>query len=336
MIYFLYRSYTPNTAYTNRALAYFKNIEKLKIPITVVYFLPDSARSRIREDFKYINFKYYWDRYFLNHKRLQFFSYHWYLNLFSRNLKSGDKVYIYGYSDICKIILRRKDVEVFFEVTECPEVSLPSSPLCKVDISDHISLCKKVSRLIVISQSLKDYYISKGVDSSLIQVVNMTVDTTRFLGITKTQSVEKYIAYCGTISNDKDGVDCLIKAFAIFIKKHHDIKLYIIGSAPPNNNLISNVQLIDSLGINGSIVFKGLIPAHEMPQLLVNAEALVLSRPNNLQARYGFPTKLGEYLLTGNPVVVSAVGDIPSASAAGPAPRHSPAWTPCPAAGRRS
>jgi len=30
-----------------------------------------------------------------------------------------------------------------------------------------------------------------------------------------------------------------------------------------------------------------------------------------LQAKHGFPTKLGEYLLTGNPVVVTTVGDIP-------------------------
>ena len=36
-----------------------------------------------------------------------------------------------------------------------------------------------------------------------------------------------------------------------------------------------------------------------------------MSRPNNIQAKYGFPTKLGEYLATGRPVIVTAVGDIP-------------------------
>ena len=48
-----------------------------------------------------------------------------------------------------------------------------------------------------------------------------------------------------------------------------------------------------------------------MPQLLKNARVLALARPNNLQAQFGFPTKLGEYLLTGNIVVVTSVGDIP-------------------------
>lgn len=45
--------------------------------------------------------------------------------------------------------------------------------------------------------------------------------------------------------------------------------------------------------------------------MLKNAEVLALDRPDNLQAKYGFPTKLGEYLLTENPVVITSVGDIP-------------------------
>ena len=48
-----------------------------------------------------------------------------------------------------------------------------------------------------------------------------------------------------------------------------------------------------------------------MPQVLKNAKILALARPQSLQNTYGFPTKLGEYLLTGNPVVITRVGDIP-------------------------
>ena len=49
-----------------------------------------------------------------------------------------------------------------------------------------------------------------------------------------------------------------------------------------------------------------------IPQLLFNASILALARPDNLQAKNGFPTKLGEYLATGNPVVVTKVGEIPN------------------------
>lgn len=70
-------------------------------------------------------------------------------------------------------------------------------------------------------------------------------------------------------------------------------------------------MLVNELGFEDKVVFTGEVPSEQIPQLLVNAEFLVLARPDNLQAQFGFPTKLGEYLLTGNPVVVTAVGDIP-------------------------
>lgn len=36
-----------------------------------------------------------------------------------------------------------------------------------------------------------------------------------------------------------------------------------------------------------------------------------MARPNNRQAKGGFPTKLGEYLATSKPVVLTKVGEIP-------------------------
>ena len=69
--------------------------------------------------------------------------------------------------------------------------------------------------------------------------------------------------------------------------------------------------MVESLGLKDRIVFTGVVCSQEMPQLLKNAEVLLLARPDGLQAKYGFPTKLGEYLLTENPVVVTKVGDIP-------------------------
>jgi len=48
-----------------------------------------------------------------------------------------------------------------------------------------------------------------------------------------------------------------------------------------------------------------------MPQMLKNATIVALARPDSLQAQCGFPTKLDEYLLSENPVLVTKVGDIP-------------------------
>ena len=139
----------------------------------------------------------------------------------------------------------------------------------------------------------------------------MTVDVERFKNIKKAACREKYIAYCGNVSNNKDGVDILIKSFALVCKKRPEIKLFIIGKSPSQTEASDNLRLIKSLGIEERIVFTGVVSSEQMPQLLKDAMVLALARPDNLQAKYGFPTKLGEYLLTENPVVVTSVGDIP-------------------------
>jgi glycosyltransferase involved in cell wall biosynthesis len=48
-----------------------------------------------------------------------------------------------------------------------------------------------------------------------------------------------------------------------------------------------------------------------VPELLAKASILVLPRAWGTFSQAGFPTKLGEYLATGRPVVVTATGDIP-------------------------
>ncbi len=312
MIYFLYRSYVPNAASTNRALAYFHNLDRMKIPITVVYFLPDRDKSKVLEQFQYIKFKYYWDKFYINHSKLRYLSFYVYTKLFRHSLKIGDKVYVYGQTELCEAALKKKNVEVFFEVTECPEVSFPHTPIYKPSLKRHYKLCQSVNALFVISNHLKDYYFSKGVSKSRIHTINMVVDPARFENLEKVPSSYQYIAYCGSATNNKDGVDELIKAFSIFSKRHKDVFLYIIGPPPKEGEQGSNRELARMLGVEDKVVFTGILPSSQVPQILKNALVLALDRPDNKQAKYGFPTKLGEYLLTGNPVVITEVGDIPS------------------------
>ena len=310
MVYFLYKSYVPDVASTNRALAYIRELDKKKIPITVVYFLPDQKRSKVSERFQYIKVMYYWEHLYIDHRKLKYASFYFYLKHFRHHLRKGDIVYVYAYNDICKAVLNKKDIKVFFEVTECPEVSLPSSPIFRPSLEQHYAMCKQVDSLFVISDNLKEYYISKGVEKNRIHVINMFVDPMRFDELERHPNVEQYIAYCGTATNNKDGVDNLIKAFALFSLKYPNVYLYIIGAAPYENDGGNNRVLVRQLGIEDKVVFTGKVSSEEIPQLLKNALILALNRPDNKQAKYGFPTKLGEYLATGNPVVITDVGNI--------------------------
>lgn len=309
MFYFVNYSYSPNTAPTNRSMAIIKALSELNVPTKVVFFAPDKQHNRVEETLPNIDFVYLWDKGYIDIPRLNIISLRLYLRRFVSNLQSGDKVYVYTFPELVVALSKRNDISVYVERTEHDEVSFHCF-VKQVKIPVFLAACRQTNGMIVISKGLKQYYIENGCHPDRVHIVNMVVDTRRFNGLHK-QPSEPYIAYCGTASNNKDGVDQLVKAFALFVKTYPEYKLYIIGSTPSRKQRFGNYELVKELGIENSVVFTGKIPATQMPQMLKNAEILALDRPDNLQAKYGFPTKLGEYLLTGNPVVVTKVGDIP-------------------------
>ena len=104
----------------------------------------------------------------------------------------------------------------------------------------------------------------------------------------------------------------LIEAFSRISSDFPNIKLYLIGDTSNEGEFKKLKEKISLLKIEDKVVFTGIISSDNIPHLLVNAKMLVLARPDNIQAKGGFPTKLGEYLATGNPVVVTKVGEIPN------------------------
>ena len=139
----------------------------------------------------------------------------------------------------------------------------------------------------------------------------MFVDQSRFEPSTiNNLSRVKIITYCGTVSPEKDGVNILLQSFKQVLVKHCDYMLRIIGRGETEQIMAQVKSLAKELSIEDKVVFTGLVPYTEMPSLLVESEILALARPDTAFAKYGFPTKLGEYLCTGNPVVVTNVGEI--------------------------
>lgn len=305
-VYIVCNSYQPNTAPTNRLLSFLRGFSELGIKVEVVFLEPDSNYNKVTEHLPNIYFNYMWDRLRIKNRiieKLAGFYWGW---KFSKNLKAGDKVILLTAGRVFFNLINRKDVKLYHERTEHPDIYTIKG----FDIKKYKARIKDLDGMFVISTALKEYFSSLGLSKEKIEIVNMTVDSNRFINLRKEPS-EKYIAYCGTASNNKDGVDELIKSFAIVHKVHPEVKLYIIGKTPDPKDVSGNLKLIEILGLKDSVVFTGIISAADMPQMLKNATVLALDRPDSLQAQCGFPTKLGEYLLTENPVVVTKVGDIP-------------------------
>lgn len=142
-----------------------------------------------------------------------------------------------------------------------------------------------------------------------ILTVPIIVDSDRFQF--ESSEPDQLITYCGNLFGDKDGVNILLESFAIMHLKHPEYKLMLIGNTNNQVEMTRMKAMIEKLGISEKVKFTGFVHRDEVPALLHRAAVLVLARPDNIQAKGGFPTKLGEYLTTGRPVLITSVGDIP-------------------------
>lgn len=311
MLFILLRGYFPGLAPTNHCMGWLKSFDELGVNATVVNIRPNDDFERMPEVYKNLKIVNLWDNPFfrVRNRQLRFLVHQFNVWRFCRKVKAGDTVWIYDLPEAVIKLADRKDVHVFNEVTEHPEIGADSAR-AKESARKRVEAIKKIDGLFVISTQLKQAYVDRGVDAGKIHIINMTVDADRFDGLQK-QGDEKSIVFCGHGANNKDGVDQLIKAFAKVHEQHSEFLLKIIGPAPQRGDASGNVELVERLGLTESVIFCGRKSPDEVPQLLKNATILALDRPDSLQAQNGFPTKLGEYLLTENPVCVTNVGDIP-------------------------
>lgn len=303
------RRYCPGEAWTNRVLAYAKGFSEQGAEVVICFLITDKSRKQCQIDIPNVKMVNYWERDGFLTKKVRQLSFVKNLMLFIKEIKKDDMVFFYGLYKYQFWIVNhfKKRAKMFCESTEHPDAITQHNDNYKEWLKDNLNQHRA---FFVISHSLKNYYISIGVDKERIHVINMFVDTNRFSNLKKTPSV-KYIAYCGAVSYDKDGVNILIESFSKFYSNHKDYILYIIGKGVEPSVMGKLKDLAKQLEVDHSVVFTGSVSPQEMPQLLFNANILALARPDNLQAQNGFPTKLGEYLATGNPVVVTRVGEIP-------------------------
>lgn len=201
-------------------------------------------------------------------------------------------------------------LKVFHERTEYPFIMERKSLREKIDFKIYLRfVVKKFDGIYVINNALKKYF-SKLTNSKIV-IVNMIVDPSRFEDLhEKSDNTKSVITYCGSMDGDKDGVPILLKSFAIITNKFPSVTLQIIGSLENERTRLEMESLVQELKIESRVIFTGQRSREEMPQLLKDSDILALARPNNKQAEGGFPTKLGEYLAAGVPVVVTNVGEI--------------------------
>lgn len=222
-------------------------------------------------------------------------------------LVTSSLLLIYPLFCVCKM----KRVKLFNEKSEFPFVLMHDGFFRRLYAKFYVNTTYRLfDGMIIMTKPLMAYFSRKVRKSCALFEMPMTVDVSRFDIERANSEYGDYIAYCGNMAGNKDGVMNLIDAFDIASKKIKDINLLLIGGAT-NEKDWHKIQAFAASRNNKRIIFYGKADRDDIPKLLKNAKALALARPQSLQATGGFPTKLGEYLATGNPVIVTKVGDIP-------------------------
>ncbi len=210
-------------------------------------------------------------------------------------------------------LTRILNITFIHERSEYPFLSQHKDLFWKIDYLIYTKIVVKLfDGFFLITKALVEYFEPLVKKSAKLKLILMTVDPDRFEFNNHPRSDNRpYIAYAGNYGGDKDGVSDLIEAFALVNKKFPDLFLFVIGETANKTVYTKLKGLAESLGIGEKVVFTGRIERDDMPSYLLNAQLLLLARPANIQAKGGFPTKLGEYLTTGRPVVITKVGEIP-------------------------
>lgn len=318
-------SYPYGGAATNRHLSYLKGLVELGIKVHLLILQKDNQQSNLSNKpsgiFNGISFEYAnWDGYSKNlwRKIVNRFKALWIakqkLNKMIEETGSDLKLLILTTRPIdikpFLKIAKKKNIPTFHERTEYPYLN-KKSLFQKAELYYYLNyIIPKFNGVFVITNALVNYFRPFLSPTEKILLLPMTVDYKRFADKSKCiESYGKYIAYCGSMYTNKDGVPDLIQAFNHFCKSNDEVKLVLIGDNTNQQAFHHIKELIDNSPYKNRIFCTGQIESDQMPAYLNSAAILALARPDNIQAQGGFPTKLGEYLATGNPVVITNVGE---------------------------
>jgi glycosyltransferase involved in cell wall biosynthesis len=69
-------------------------------------------------------------------------------------------------------------------------------------------------------------------------------------------------------------------------------------------------SIINTNGLKDRVVFKGQLSKKELDELRNSCTLAIVNKPSNWQNDYNFPTKLGELMIAGIPVIASSTGEM--------------------------
>lgn len=175
------------------------------------------------------------------------------------------------------------------------------------------SSLKASAAVITICPDLADYALAEGVDPSRhFLIENSIFEDVRLAPASQTTSVEAggnaietpgegpLIVYAGTLESYQ-GIDTLVRAFAIVREAQPDARLLIVGGTP--DQVAALAALAEEICVSAACVFTGRVPKSVAGEYLARADVLVSPRKSGTNT----PLKVYEQLASGKPLVATNI-----------------------------
>lgn len=169
-------------------------------------------------------------------------------------------------------------------------------------------VAQSANAMTVVSSAMEHYLAVNQIQPKQVQVIPMGIDLqNRFIRNESIVRKQNELLFVGRLV-PKKGVNFLIDAFAILIKKYPDLKLKIVGFGPEESKLKAQAN---KLNLNHSIEFTGALPQEKLPELYQTTSIFVAPfiRADNGDQE-GLPVALMEAIGCGCPIVVGQVDGI--------------------------
>jgi colanic acid biosynthesis glycosyl transferase WcaI len=171
-------------------------------------------------------------------------------------------------------------------------------------------LYEHAESVVAISPSMARLLVERGVDPERSEVVYNWIDEEIFRPVPRVTErrvldVDSvWLMYAGGIG-DVQGLDTAIEALAQ-LRDRPDIRLALVGDGVAVGSLL---ELADRLGVSGRLRHLGSKPMAEMPRLMAEADAQLISLKDLPLFHATIPSKTQSTMACGMPMVCSVPGD---------------------------
>lgn len=323
-------TFPQGMASTYRIHCYAKALQQEGVPVEVVSTLPvqqySGKRWGYRSVYEGIPFSIVWNtgrskHKWVNYLRAEISSYLllWHCIL---KVRQYNVLWLYGMGFIPRLILlpllHLAGKKVILELNEYP-YSTEGNKYTKISALRKLLqggtlhwVFPQLDGVVVISEKLKKVVERYGKKAKVLKVP-ILLDSAKYQGLggeTNKPLNHPYLFHAGSLSEQKDGVLAMVKAFMLAAKqlKEEGIQLHWVITNK-TSHLWDNIEtLLQEAGLIGQLIVTGYLQDKELQHWLRHAAVLLINKPPSFQNQYNFPTKLGDYMLSGRPVIVAAQG----------------------------